>query len=161
MLRIPQTWIGLAACALLVLGCKPYKSSLLSNHPKPHKDAGAGDGSMPTPDGGGTAGTGGSDASMDGSPEACMPTAEACNRVDDDCDGKIDEDAVSACQAIILNADSDCVRVGTKSSCVLIKCQDMFEDCDGNPANGCEPFCACHDCTTTPETDAGGETDAG
>jgi hypothetical protein len=89
---------------------------------------------------------------------ACVERDSAdttCDGVDDDCDGKVDEDAVSACAQIILNGESDCVPTGTSASCVLLRCNDGFDNCDGNPANGCEPYCACHDCS-----DSGTEEDA-
>ncbi len=134
--------------ALLLLGCDAYNSALLRTpNPKSQKDA------EPPDSGPGMELDGGVPA--DAAAEACVSTPEACNRVDDDCDGKIDEDTVAACQEIILNADADCVRFGSTASCALVVCHDGFDDCDGNPANGCEPYCMCHECP-----DAGAEADA-
>lgn len=91
--------------------------------------------------------------------DACVPSSgpELCNHIDDDCDGKLDEDTEAACAAVIANGKSSCVPFHDTASCVLLECLPGFENCDGNPANGCEPFCSCHSC---PEEDAGSE-DAG
>jgi hypothetical protein len=141
----------IVGCSLGSAACHRYDTALLRRaaKPKPQKDAGAIDA------GGADSGIDGGGMRRDAAAEACMPAPEACNRVDDDCDGKLDEDTIGACQAIIVNADADCVRFGTSASCALVQCHDGFEDCDGNPANGCEPYCMCHDCT-----DAGTEADA-
>jgi hypothetical protein len=137
---------GLALCA-----CDAYKASLLRPPSAAHpRDAGAG--------GLGDAATVGGKPG-DAATGACIAQPEVCNRVDDDCDGKTDEDALSACEGVILNAESDCVPIGKTATCVLLQCRSGYDDCDGNPANGCEPYCMCHDCDDS-GSDAGSEPDA-
>jgi hypothetical protein len=139
------------SCGLLLASCKPYDESLL-----PPQGGAAGNG------GGG----GGMDASTqdasgdgglrDGDTDACASGArELCNRIDDDCDGEIDNGAEVVCEETILHAETDCVAYANTKRCVLLRCREGYDNCDGNPANGCEPFCDCNLCE-----DAGGE-DAG
>lgn len=134
-----------SAFGLALSACDVYKASLLGNSNTQHsRDGGSlGDATVV----GGKRG--------DAAAEVCVPQPEACNRVDDDCDGKTDEDVLSACEAVILNAEADCASLGKTASCVLVQCHPGYDDCDGNPANGCEPYCMCHDCD-----DGGGEPDA-
>jgi hypothetical protein len=77
---------------------------------------------------------------------------ESCNLIDDDCDGEIDEDTQTGCEQIIVNGVAECVDLSGEARCVLRRCLEGFSNCDGNPANGCEPYCMCHDC---PLDDAG------
>lgn len=70
--------------------------------------------------------------------------SESCNGADDDCDGTIDEgfDLTSnpshcgscgnACR--FPHATASCEA----SACVLTGCMAGFDDCDGDPSNGCE-----------------------
>ena len=136
---------------LLLANCQPYDESLL---PPQGGASGSGGGA-----GGMDAST--QDASGDGGPrdgdtDACASGArELCNRVDDDCDGETDEGAELVCEETILHAETDCVPFANTKRCVLLRCREGYDNCDGNPANGCEPFCSCNLCE-----DAGGE-DAG
>ncbi len=99
----------------------------------------------------------------DGDAEAgmCEPIAEACNGLDDDCDGVSDtqdDNARTACEAIVQNAQVDCARVGGGARCVLRRCEDGFDSCDGDPSNGCErPYCFCNPC----DDDGGIDDDGG
>ena len=155
--RTIEPILAVPILALALVGCDAYKASLLRAPGSARaKDAGL---RME----GGPIGDAAMDAGRrrDGAlPDACMPALEACNRVDDDCDGKTDEDTQAACESVVLNAETDCVPFGkTAASCLLLQCRPGFEDCDGNPANGCEPYCTCHDCADA--GDGGSEIDAG
>jgi hypothetical protein len=57
---------------------------------------------------------------------------ETCNNRDDDCDGKIDENAYSICE--LAHAEAVC----TDGQCVVARCLDKFRDCDQRLDNGCE-----------------------
>lgn len=88
-----------------------------------------------------------------------MQGIETCNLVDDDCDGDTDEDTQQGCQAVIVNGVAECVELLGEARCVLRRCNEGFSNCDGDPTNGCEPYCMCHVC---PDEDAGtGEADGG
>jgi hypothetical protein len=147
MRSIGQRFIVALCCVIALCACDAYDSGLLNVQARgPKSDAGKpGDGG-PTSEGG---------LPSDGGPDACAQASEECNRADDDCDGKTDEDAVLACESVILNADTDCVPFGAVARCVLVKCRDGFANCDGNPANGCEPFCMCNECSDAGDDDAG------
>jgi hypothetical protein len=147
-MRTPLLQTLFEACALVLLleSCRPYDPALLSSRGTTPSDSGV----APAKDSG----------------AACVPSPELCNRIDDDCDGTIDEETQTLCAAVIVNAESDCVAFGMTASCVLLSCKPGFDDCDGNPANGCEPYCNCHDCPDAgphigPEADAGEGADAG
>jgi hypothetical protein len=81
---------------------------------------------------------------------------EECNYLDDDCDGKTDEDFISDgkykadngcgncftdCTEIwipsVHHANGKCDASGDKPFCYY-ECLEGFEDADGNPENGCE-----------------------
>ena len=115
-----------------------------------------------TPDAGMDAGM---DASFDSAFDACMPTSEICdNGIDDDCDDQIDE---SLPDELCNGVDDDCdvtvdegfdlladpMNCGTcgrqcvfrngeglcnAGNCQVTACNPGFDDCDGNPDNGCE-----------------------
>jgi len=57
---------------------------------------------------------------------------ETCNGVDDDCDGRSDEQASSDCS--LDQAEAVCVA----GRCGITECSAGFRDCDGDPKNGCE-----------------------
>jgi hypothetical protein len=137
-------WLTPFAC----VACKPYDASLLARHPS------AQNGSA-----GNAAEAGAGTAGGAGSASACA-SVEFCNLLDDDCDGKTDEDTARICQGIILNAETDCVPLGKGAGCLFVACLRGYEDCDGNPANGCEPYCTCHECDDAGVDDGGAELDA-
>jgi hypothetical protein len=86
----------------------------------------------------------------DGCEYACVPSGqEKCNGVDDDCDGKVDEDFN------FFNDPNNCGECGnvcnlwkaTNNACFFWKCMvdgcaNGYEDLDGQPENGCEYKCA-------------------
>jgi hypothetical protein len=137
-------WLTPFAC----LACKPYDAALLANHASLKDGSGGGGAQAGAGIAGGGAGAG-----------TCA-AAELCNQQDDDCDGKTDEDTLSICQSIILNAETDCVPLGKSATCLFVACLHGYEDCDGNPANGCEPYCACHECDDGGANDGGADLDA-
>lgn len=144
---------GLVALWLLLAGCHPYDSELL---PPPAGTSGGGGGSggmdASTQDAGGDGGT------QEGGTDACVASAvEMCNRIDDNCNGEIDEGAEVVCGQTILNAVVECVAFANTARCVLVDCLDGFDRCDGNPANGCEPYCDCNACADDAGTEDGGE----
>ena len=95
--------------------------------------------------------------------ECAIATNESCNAVDDNCDGKIDEDFVDAqgryvgalhcgacgipCAPPGLNYRADCIPNATGATC-LIGCETGFVDVDGIAGNGCE--CELFNSTTAP-----------
>ena len=89
-------------------------------------------------------GNAGMDSSVAG--DACAPQTELCNRVDDDCDGTVDESEAVAtdCASKVLHSSSTCQT----GYCVKIgDCYEGFHNCDGMPDNGCETACPCgEDC---------------
>ncbi|HJL39135.1 MAG TPA: DUF4114 domain-containing protein, partial [Polyangiaceae bacterium LLY-WYZ-15_(1-7)] len=80
--------------------------------------------------------------------DGCVASGEeSCNRIDDDCDGLVDEgfDVLTdprncgACEA-------ECVLPGAfpgcaEGECTVDSCEIGFHDLDGNPTNGCEYEC--------------------
>jgi hypothetical protein len=140
------------ACAAWLVACKPYDPDLL---PPPGGMTGGSGGAsgMDASVQGGTSGDGGP---QEGGVDGCSPFAvEACNRNDDDCDGKTDEDVREVCELTVMHADTQCVPLGNTARCVLIECRFGYENCDGDPANGCEPFCVCNLCADAGTDDAG------
>ncbi|HEX7481277.1 MAG TPA: hypothetical protein VF331_25975 [Polyangiales bacterium] len=137
-------WPGASACNV-------YDTSILNrfttNEPKtdagtkPGKDA-----STPAADAGGT----------DGGSMMCVPTAEICNKLDDDCNGIVDDPAAAQadCEKRVKHATTTCQR----GVCVKISCDPGYYNCDGDPSNGCEPICNCQPC---PVDDAGTGSDSG
>lgn len=75
---------------------------------------------------------------------SCVPSAEVCNGEDDDCDGRVDEDFdlerdaqhCGGCGNVcsVANATASCEG----GSCEIDRCEGDFENCDGDPSNGCE-----------------------
>jgi len=147
MRAVNHRFVAALLCAMALCACDAYDSSLLNVRARgPKSDAGK-------PGDGGQTSEGG--LPSDGGTGTCVAVAEECNRKDDDCDGTIDEDAVLACEAVILNAETDCLPAGKTSRCVLLQCRKGFAPCDGNPANGCEPYCMCNECSDGGDDDAG------
>jgi hypothetical protein len=139
-------------CLSALAACKPYDAELL---PPPGTLGGhnGGAGGMDGSVGGGAGGDGSLD---EGGTDGCMPTAvEACNRFDDDCDGETDEDTRALCEDTILHAETTCVPYANTARCVLLSCREGFDNCDGDPANGCEPYCVCNPCDDAGSEDAG------
>lgn len=102
---------------------------------------------------GGASGDGGP---QEGGVDGCMPSAvEACNRNDDDCDGVTDEDVRPVCEQMIVHAETECVPFDNTARCVLLRCLPGYVNCDGDPANGCEPLCLCSPCDDAGAEDAG------
>jgi hypothetical protein len=89
------------------------------------------------------------DTGHGGTGDACASSAvEVCNRIDDNCDGEVDEDTDALCSES-MHAQAECVEYPDTdtSRCVIIgDCHEGHDLCDGNPANGCEPYCDCHLC---------------
>jgi hypothetical protein len=142
--------LGAFALATALVGCDAYDSSLLhGSFPTPVRDAGTHDGGQIDLDSG---------AAEDGGMEVCVPQPEICNGLDDDCDGKTDEETQAYCESVVVNAKTQCVPYNGGAACVKLgACLTGYDDCDGRPENGCEkPYCDCNDCG-----DAGEDTDAG
>jgi hypothetical protein len=111
----------------------------------------------PPDDSGPVGGTGGDSG-------GCTPAPETCNGLDDDCDGVDDDDDPDTqvfCEGVVVNTVVYCGEVSAMWLCVPgPKCYDGFFSCDGEPSNGCEPYCDCHDCPDSGSED-GGADDAG
>jgi hypothetical protein len=68
----------------------------------------------------------------------------------------VDEQTTAVCEQIIHNGDSQCRPIsGGSARCVLVRCHAGYDDCDGQPANGCEPFCDCNVCEDAGSEDGG------
>ncbi len=76
--------------------------------------------------------------------DACVPSMERCNGLDDDCDGVVDNGFNTAtdpmnCGRCGLACDfQNGTGICTAGACTLMACRMGFDDCDRNPANGCE-----------------------
>ncbi len=77
-------------------------------------------------------------------PDAGCGTLEECNGADDDCDGAIDEtfdlsSDPSHCGSCSTACSSAHATPGCSAgTCTITACESGFDDCDGNPSNGCE-----------------------
>lgn len=91
------------------------------------------------------------DAASDAAADACVESTEICNGVDDDCDGTIDEGGQAYCETQVLHADTLC----GDGICLKFDCDEGFINCDGEPSNGCEPYCSCKPCDDAGAEDAG------
>jgi len=120
--RVRRTCSRLFACALLA--CQVYDPALVAPS--------ANDASQTQAD---------ADPRMD----SCRPAVEVCNRIDDDCDGTVDEEIATRqdCATRVLHATSMCVD----GACVYLRTCDIgYFNCDGRPDNGCESSCPCTGC---------------
>ncbi len=59
---------------------------------------------------------------------------EICNNIDENCNGKTDENAADVCTTSLPNTDADCIA----GKCVIIGCDPGFLDINGVIADGCE-----------------------
>lgn len=112
-------------CDLFVDGCAPRVSSEI--------DAGPGEldaGPLPTGDAGSD--DAGSIDHDTGTGHTCDPAPELCNGMDDDCDGVADNGASASCS--LTHATPTCMS----GSCSIASCETSYDDCDEDPANGCE-----------------------
>ncbi|HMI91949.1 MAG TPA: lectin-like protein, partial [Polyangiales bacterium] len=57
---------------------------------------------------------------------------ERCNALDDDCDGRVDEDGDAMCAA------DHTVSVCSAGECLIVECLDDHRDCDDDAGSGCE-----------------------
>lgn len=143
--------------SVLTAACDVYDPDDINPRTKPPPagmDAGK-DGAMPMADAG-DAGDGGHMMMTDG---GCTPATEICNDKDDDCDGTKDNQpaANDYCEGVVLHAVTAC----QSGRCVRFDCDDGFKNCDGDPANGCEPECSvCGICDDAGDGDSGAD-DAG
>ncbi|NOY94442.1 MAG: hypothetical protein GXP55_24970 [Deltaproteobacteria bacterium] len=80
---------------------------------------------------------------FDAGPGPCVPELEVCNGVDDDCDGMVDEGIDLAtdplnCGSCNTVCGGDHATAGCERGVCTLECDAGFEDCDGDPSNGCE-----------------------
>ena len=89
----------------------------------------------------------------------CVPMPEICNKLDDDCDGMVDEVAAAQrdCESRVVHAMTTC----QSGFCLRLSCHAGYFNCDGHPENGCESTCACgSNCGDASGNDSGND-DAG
>jgi len=82
-------------------------------------------------------------SALDAGPGPCVPELEVCNGLDDDCDGMIDDGIDLAtdpmnCGACNHLCGGDHATAGCARGVCTLSCDPGFEDCDGEPSNGCE-----------------------
>ena len=83
------------------------------------------------------------DASFADSGPDCVPMPESCNGVDDDCNGLVDDpfdtqtDPNNCGACGVPRSDNHGVPGCNAGSCETL-CDPGFDDCDGDPSNGCE-----------------------
>jgi hypothetical protein len=128
-------WVRAVVVLGCLAGCQAFDPSLL--------DERASFGEMSEKDGG---------HAMMHAGDACVGGDELCNALDDDCDGKIDEDANHDCVAS--HSTGVCASAG---ECVLAACESGYLDCNERVQDGCEEHterCA-NGNTGVPTRDAG------
>ena len=80
----------------------------------------------------------GGERPLDGSPDGwvCTPATETCNGVDDDCNGRVDEEepGTDLCLAEGDVTAAACLR----GACTIETCAPGLSDCNGSFADGCE-----------------------
>jgi hypothetical protein len=138
------------ACGLLALSaCKVYDPSLLKgaiyaghvdagDRPDAAADSGEADSAVAADSGnfsdGGYDAAGEPECVATENPECPMRCRETCNGLDDDCDGNVDEAAVSESLCNLPSATAVCID----GKCLIASCDRAHFDCDGDPADGCE-----------------------
>ena len=137
-------WLRVVMVVVGAAGCRAFDPSLL--------DESAPFGEMRGRD------SGSSESARD--PDACTHTSELCNALDDDCDGKVDEDAESDC--IFSHSVGACASAG---QCVLADCETGYRDCNMRVQDGCEEPSGLVGCKNgssgIPSRDAGGDVQVG
>jgi len=84
-----------------------------------------------------------------GPPDACVPRTEVCNGVDDDCDGKTDEDFDTQTDPLYCESCKGCTKLLQASAypdckvgvCVVKSCFIGYVDLNNDPKDGCEYAC--------------------
>lgn len=138
------TWIALLT---LSCACQVYDASLA---PKIPSDASVETDAAPM-------------MSADAAPifdaRVCVAVQEICNKLDDDCDGMVDELAAAQrdCESRVVHAMTTC----QSGFCLRLACHSGYYNCDGRPENGCETRCPCGtNCSDASGNDSGSD-DAG
>ncbi len=78
-----------------------------------------------------------------GTGTTCTAEPERCNGADDDCDGETDEDFdlssdVRNCGSCGQACASEHGTASCEAGACVLRCDEGYADCDGDPANGCE-----------------------